>query len=164
MDRFLGTIPSLEYYTMTLNTRWEAPELHEFSLQPGTQGLTESFDEMTAGFASDIYAFASVCVEVCAATLHSNLQLEYNFACKQVYSGENPHFEGITENSRVTERRRRVAVRIINAVLAGKRPIRPASISDPLWSIVERCWSQLPAARPDAQTLLTMLDSICLSS
>lgn len=59
------------------------------------------------------------------------------------------------------EIKRDIAV-VMEVVLKGARPKRPYKgvIDDAVWMVLEACWSQHPARRPDAATLAQILDLI----
>lgn len=80
-------------------------------------------------YASDVFAFAFCCIEI--------------FGRKQPFSGM------------VSTTRRRL-------VLGGGRPERPTGpngyhMNDMLWTMVQKCWSQNPAERPDSSEILCMI-------
>ena len=72
-----------------------------------------------------------------------------SFRVIQVFTGELP-FPGLSESE------------VEESVLQGKRPTRPIhpAVIDPVWELMQRCWSEDPKARPTAEVVLQDLKSI----
>ncbi|KAJ7266628.1 kinase-like domain-containing protein [Mycena rebaudengoi] len=113
------------------SSRWMAPELlnHEVEFKPTR--------------ASDVYAFACLCVEASLPDCPRILQLTLP---EQIYMGEHPFWNIVHDMPAVLQ------------ILNGKRPLRPSSsdppdgtraMSDQLWATVEACWVHEPSDRPD---------------
>ncbi|KAJ6534228.1 kinase-like domain-containing protein [Mycena capillaripes] len=98
-------------------TRWMAPE----TLDPVTWGV----QDRPCTTASDMYAFACVCLEL--------------------YTGNAP-FRELGESA------------VILQVVQGGRPKRPVGIiPDPVWDIMEKCWSHNFVNRPDIDEIVRTL-------
>ncbi|KAK7437358.1 Rho guanine nucleotide exchange factor [Stygiomarasmius scandens] len=77
-----------------------------------------------SSFRSDIYAFGGVCYET--------------------FTGYIPFYETLQD------------ITVVLQLMAGKRPSRPSDtphLNDSMWTIMQECWSQEPAARPLANVL-----------
>ncbi|KAJ7106261.1 kinase-like domain-containing protein, partial [Mycena epipterygia] len=113
------------------STRWLAPEL----LQPSAFGC----DRFVRRPASDVYAFACVCLE--ASTF--NQLVQFMLICFQLHTGRPP-FSDIA-----------LDVPVIFKVIAGERPERPdTSMSHDLWVLVTAAWAQKIRDRPDIETII----------
>ncbi|KAJ7185721.1 kinase-like domain-containing protein, partial [Mycena filopes] len=102
------------------SVRWMGPELH----YPQSCGL-ETFQRT---FASDVYSFASVCVEL--------------------YT-EKPPFSDISNDAAVMLR--------IVAKERPARPCNTDGqnlMSDAMWDIIQQCWSHNPSARPSMASVV----------
>ncbi|KAJ7266652.1 kinase-like domain-containing protein [Mycena rebaudengoi] len=115
-DATIGTTST----TRRGSSRWMAPEL----LNPELE-----FERTRA---SDVYAFACLCVELILP--------------EQIYTGEQPFCNFIHD------------ITVVLQILDHKRPPRPSSLgppdgtramSDGLWAIVEACWAHEPLDRFD---------------
>jgi serine/threonine-protein kinase TNNI3K len=113
------------------SSRWMAPEL----LDPQVK--------FKRTYASDIYAFACLCIEVIIPGYLGVLQL---ILSKQIYTGEQPFWN------------LRQDITVVLEVLKQMRPPRPSitgppdgtrAMSDRLWATVEACWAHNPSDRPD---------------
>lgn len=70
----------------------------------------------------------------------------------QILTGQIPFFDIKSD----------IAV-VFEVVLKGARPIRPndeARITDTVWTLLEACWSENPAARPNSSSVALILDLI----
>jgi serine/threonine protein kinase len=115
------------------STRWLAPEL----LQPEAFGC----DGYVRTLASDVYAFACVCLE--ASPLNQGTRLTV-LRCFQLHTGGPPFLNEAKEDAAV----------IFN-VIKGQRPVRPkASMSDDLWELVTAAWAQNFCDRPKIETII----------
>ncbi|KAJ7606524.1 hypothetical protein FB45DRAFT_949938, partial [Roridomyces roridus] len=47
---------------------------------------------------------------------------------------------------------------VIQAVLAGRRPSRPASCPDGLWDLLQDCWEEQPDSRPPISQVVERLE------
>ena len=108
--------------------QWLAPEL----IDPAKYSL-----EFRRTKATDVYCFACFCIEVCSSR-HRHGEF---LILIQVYTGAPP-FPSITD------------VDMIRRVTKGGRPPRPGptsrlAMSDGIWGIVEKCWTEIPTDRPD---------------
>ena len=52
-----------------------------------------------------------------------------------MYSGDKP-FPDVNEHMAMAK------------IIAGSRPIRPPSVTDPLWALMKECWSEDAKGRP----------------
>ncbi|KAJ7333210.1 kinase-like domain-containing protein, partial [Mycena albidolilacea] len=94
--------------------RWMAPELHNYEL------------EFKRTEASDVYAFACLCIEI--------------------YTGEQPFWsiqQDILVVLRVLDQKRPPRPS------SSGPPVGTRAMSDRLWAIVEGCWVHKPSGRPD---------------
>ncbi|KAJ6616210.1 kinase-like domain-containing protein, partial [Mycena sp. CBHHK59/15] len=109
-DATLGTTST----TRRGSLRWMAPELHDYQL------------EFKRTKASDVYAFACLCIEI--------------------YTGEPP-FRNIKQEAavmlRILDQQRPLRPSSLGP------PDGTRAISDGLWAIVEACWAHEPSDRPD---------------
>ncbi|KAG2139328.1 kinase-like domain-containing protein, partial [Suillus clintonianus] len=75
----------------------------------------------------------------------------YAFGCImfQVMTGQQPYAD-VHDTYQVT-----------SMIFHGKKPARPSSppIADPLWDLIQRCWSDRPSRRPSAVEVLRFLGS-----
>ena len=106
-----------------------APELHS----PKSVGL----ERFVRTYATDVYAFACICVEV--SHIQKRIALLFDFI-SQVYSGKAPFYE-LREDAAVLLR-----------VIKGGRPTKPSGtpgrvMPDQLWNIVKAAWHQQPSKR-----------------
>lgn len=120
--------------------RWLAPEL----LDPDKFGV--GFKCTTA---SDIFAFACLCVEVCLTAAFARPSLTF----VRVYTGEPP-FPELQDG-----------IKVIRQVLAGMRPPRPDStsrlaMSAEIWDVVQDCWKENYLERPTCHWVVQSLRSI----
>ncbi|KAJ6589590.1 kinase-like domain-containing protein, partial [Mycena capillaripes] len=109
-DTTLGTTST----TQRGSLRWMAPELHDYQL------------EFKRTEASDVYAFACLCIEI--------------------YTGEQP-FWSIQQDMAVV-------IRVLDQKRPPRPsssgpPDGTRAMSDRLWDIVEACWTHKPSDRPD---------------
>jgi serine/threonine protein kinase len=112
--------------------RWFAPEL----IAPTFFGC-ERFVRTPA---SDVYAFACVCLEVGRATaLSLKIDIYWFF---QLHTG-SPPFSDVSPD-----------VAAMLKVVAGERPARPEAMSDPLWELVTAAWAQNFRDRPDVEKII----------
>ncbi|KAF7308507.1 Protein kinase domain-containing protein [Mycena chlorophos] len=120
----LSSVPLTHTTYRSGSTRWMGPEL----LFPQSCGL----DSYRRTFASDVYSFGSVCVEL--------------------VQGQPPFCE-IKEDMAVV-------LRVLEGYRS-PRPCDPATgqplISHALWAIVERCWTHDPAQRPSMARVVEMM-------
>jgi serine/threonine protein kinase len=123
------------------SARWMAPELHDYQL------------EFKHTKASDVYAFACLCIEV---RILGRFGVRHLFIPEQIYTGEQPFWN--------IKQELMVALQILNQ----KRPPRPSSLglsegtramSDRLWTIVQACWAHGPSDRPDMDKVLELIMS-----
>ena len=98
---------------------------------------------------SDIYSFAMIVIEVQCGLFCVWLPLTVSTRA-QVLSGDVP-FSDLKTNWMV-----------LVAVLEGKRPPRPAhpSCTHDFWTLIQRCWDQVPQLRPDISRVLQTLSSV----
>lgn len=129
------------------NFRWLSPELLDPDNCPSPSGRPR--------FASDIYSFACVCIEVRFPVLcpHHNTFSHL----LQLYTDQAPFAADLMETQ--------VPIR----VLRGSRPPRPIFfdgelMDDGLWEIVQSCWKQNPSERPDAEQLVAKISAILWSA
>lgn len=121
--------------------RWQAPEL----CKGGT----------TVTMASDIFAFACVCYEVCPPFSSSQCRqyvLIIHACLNQIYSGRLPFYQV------------RIDMQVAFKIIMGGRPSRPSDsvalktgLTDTMWGIMEDCWKQDPDDRPAAFLVTTRL-------
>lgn len=124
------------------STRWMAPELL----------LTDIEDDRKPPISthSDVYAFASVCLEV--STLES-ITITASDGYK-VLTGKLPHPARKNDHGVFIE------------VLAGGRPTvgLEFTVAEPntekLWDLMEECWDRIPRARPTIQKMYECLDQL----
>ncbi|KAF8198255.1 kinase-like domain-containing protein [Mycena galopus ATCC 62051] len=117
-DATLGT-------TTTTNggsVRWMAPELFDYQL------------EFKRTEASDVYAFACLCIEI--------------------YSGEHPFWHIPQEMA--------VVIRVLDEERPPRPsssgpPDGTRAMSDRLWAIVEACWAHQPSDRPEMNEILGLI-------
>lgn len=114
--------------------RWMAPELFDGKSRPSRE--------------SDIYALGMVIYEVCQR-IPQKICLKGPLS--QVFAHEQP-FSHICSH----------AVPVL--VLAGERPSRLTNrdilgLSEEVWMLMEKCWNQVPSARPHAADILVLLEA-----
>ncbi|KAJ3558147.1 hypothetical protein NM688_g1089 [Phlebia brevispora] len=82
--------------------------------------------------ACDIYSFAMICIAL--------------------YTRSWPAIQGLSPNADEG---------VINrAILEGRRPPRPANMTDALWTLVQQCWANDSRARPSARQVVASLKAI----
>ncbi|KAJ6589561.1 kinase-like domain-containing protein [Mycena capillaripes] len=118
-DATLGTTST----TQRGSLRWMAPELHDYQL------------EFKRTEASDVYAFACLCIEV-------------------IYTGEQP-FWSIQHDMAVV-------IQVLDQKRpprpsSSSPPDGTRAMSDGLWAIVEACWTHKPSDRPDMRKVLEFI-------
>ncbi|KAJ6589544.1 kinase-like domain-containing protein [Mycena capillaripes] len=117
-DATLGTTST----TQRGSLRWMAPELHDYQL------------EFKRTEASDVYAFACLCIEI--------------------YTGEQP-FWSIQQDMAVV-------IRVLDQKRPPRPsssgpPDGTRAMSDGLWDIVEACWTHKPSDRPDMHKVVGLI-------
>jgi len=120
--------------------RWTAPEILN--------------GEGTYGKEADVFSFAMVMIEVrhgWSATVCKTLAY-FRFASTQVFSGAVPFHPSLPAAAML-------------AVMTGKRPPRPThpALTDQLWMLMQRLWSQDPYSRPDISEALHFLSAPSVS-
>lgn len=138
-----GGFSSSGYSTGTHDTmnerahRWMAPEL----LDPG------SADEIPT-YASDVYSFGCVCVEV-SPQLRDGVDGIDDAHCFQLYDCQNP-FKHIRSDAGFF-------TKILADKITPKRPDRSRGAIDDmpheLWDLVRPCWLTEPSDRPTSQKI-----------
>ena len=120
-----------------LSTRWTAPEILSERTTPSRLG--------------DVYSFGMVMIEVCCDRATARLsQVNHRFIffpCK-AFTGTHP----FDDHS---------SLMAVAAVMDGRRPARPTNptLTDDLWELLQRCWSQDPYKRPRMLGVLLALNS-----
>ena len=126
------------------STRWMAPELIMALVKDDGQ-----VPPITTF--SDVYAFASVCLEVCLALV---LKLIMWLMCMQVATGRLPYPHRTNDHA--------VTVDIIRGV----KPARGASCLvqvkdvDVFWDTLDRCWNSIDYLRPSMREMLMLLEEM----
>ncbi|KAJ7231339.1 kinase-like domain-containing protein [Mycena rebaudengoi] len=111
--------------------RWMAPEL----LDPDRFGI-----QFRRTKASDVYAFACVCLEVIQISIYRFCL----FTLPQLYTGRPP-FADIRNEV------------VIHKSFLGERPARPATaplMSDALWKYMNAWWAENPTTRPPIEVVV----------
>ncbi|THH29181.1 hypothetical protein EUX98_g5007 [Antrodiella citrinella] len=125
--------------------QYRAPELFE------PEEFNLSSPKQTAE--SDIYAFACTCIEVRASSCLSLVKIvDADIALLKVYTESLPFSD-------------MPMYPLAKSVVSGKRPKRPKTtdgetMSEPIWHITQRCWSQQPSERPPAKEVATDMGNI----
>ena len=118
------------------NIQWQAPEL----LRPPNGQATARPTP-----ASDVYSFSHVCIEVCftrAIIIYGGIDC----VPLKLYSSGPPYPEDGLATGRFIDD--------VTKPSNAKRPVRPASMPDVLWELLQRYWHTNPADRPPATTIV----------
>ena len=129
----LGTVSMAEGQS----TRWTAPEILSERKTPSRLG--------------DVFAFGMVMIEVCCdwATVRlSQINHRFTFFPRKAFTGTVP----FDDHS---------SLMVVAAIMDGRRPPRPTNttLTDDLWELVQRCWSDDPDKRPRMLQVLLALNS-----
>jgi serine/threonine protein kinase len=126
------------------STRWMAPELILALVEDdgGVPPITTY---------SDVYAFASVCLEV-GATHNISLDIDTNHRCDtQIATGHIPYPHRSNDHAVTVD------------IMRGIKPLRGAICHIPLkdeeafWTMLDRCWDQAFCLRPPMSEVLRLL-------
>lgn len=130
-----------------------APELH----QPEIFGL-EKFQRT---FKTDVFAFAFVCLEVCRMfgvmkkVSKTRSLIHATIFFHKVYTS-SPPFSDVPNDTAV-----------LFKLMNGARPKRPSALqsgtrpmSDKLWALIESCWSQQIADRPNISEVVDVMKTV----
>lgn len=119
--------------------RWTAPEL-----------LSDTIPRPTTK--TDVYSFASVCLEV---SLHSDVHHRSSDSFHyKIFSRDVP-YRNVDHDADVAR-----------LVIQGERPSRPLGdgVPDRLWDLMHDCWLATPTERPKMHVVLNRLDDdLCRS-
>ncbi|KAF8190010.1 kinase-like domain-containing protein [Mycena galopus ATCC 62051] len=116
------------------SVRWFAPEL----IEPASFGC----QKFVRTKASDVYAYACVCLEALTST-----PIDICLLINQLYAG-GPPFAHLSD------------VAAMLRVIAGDRPERPAIMSTTLWQLVSAGWVGDFRARPSIHDIAVALEGI----
>lgn len=98
----------------------------------------------SVSLATDVYAFACVCVEASIPRPHESRACTHPCRLQLFNEGRRPFDDAMQES-------------IKRSVKIGGRPSQPDMIPDEIWDVVVHCWDQCPAKRPDARSLVDEL-------
>ena len=114
--------------------RWAAPEILD--------------RERPVSKESDVYSFAMVVIEVFIRNATLLCHITHWF---KAFTGKAPFHDSTPTSAAV-------------GVLSGSRPGRPAypSITDDLWSMINRCWNREPERRPEISQVVLCLRATSL--
>ena len=121
--------------------RWIAPEL----LDPQTFGLSTA----RPTFSSDMYSFAMTAIEVEFSISFCTCESVLTSFILQLYTGQKPFHESVFHD-----------LHVISPVMKGERPARPEIMSDGVWLVTQRCWSQELSRRPKAVIVAEAMDIV----
>lgn len=114
--------------------------------------LVEDFRPTITTF-SDVYAFASICLEVCAYLHFVEIQINLILQ-KQIASGQLPYPHRSNDHAVTLD------------IIRGVKPLRTATCllklsseaEEAFWNMLDQCWSTDPAVRPSMPHLLTFFE------